>query len=196
MLDVADTELARVAHIAQQTLGFYRDTTRPVSIDLNELLKAVVDLFNRKLASKRLDCVLDLDPGLNIVGLQGEIRQVVSNLLVNAIDASPGSGGSIRIRGRHRHRNGGHGVSVLVADQGSGIPKHVRHRLFTPFVTTKQSRGTGLGLWVTRGMVEKHGGTVCFRSRTDSPAGTVFRVYLPRNQASPLFDSPTTPVLQ
>ncbi len=196
MLDIADNELARVAQIAQQTLGFYRDTTRPVAIDLNDLLQAVVDLFNRKLMGKRLHCVLDLDPGLSIVGLQGEIRQVVSNLLVNAIDASPATGGSIRIRGRHRHRDGNHGVSVMISDQGSGIPKHVRHRLFTPFVTTKQSRGTGLGLWVTRGMVEKHGGTVCFRSRTEPPAGTVFRVYFPRTGASPLFDSPTSPILQ
>ncbi len=196
MLEIADTELARVAQLAQQTLGFYRDTTRPVQIDLNELMQAVVDLFNRKLAGKRLHCVLDLDPGLSIVGLQGEIRQVVSNLLVNAIDASPATGGAIRIRGRHRRCEGKHGVSVLIADQGSGIPTHVRHRLFTPFVTTKQSRGTGLGLWVTRGMVEKHGGTVRFRSRTDMPAGTVFRVFLPRIGSSPVFDSPTSPVLQ
>ena len=154
MLDTADDELARVAQIAQQTLGFYRDTTRPVSIDLNELLGAVVTVFGRKLAGKRLQVTLDLDPGLSIVGLQGEIRQIVSNLLVNAIDASPATGAEIRIRGRKRHRHDGHGVSVLISDQGSGIPHHVRHRLFTPFVTTKQSRGTGLGLWVTRGMVE------------------------------------------
>ena len=196
MLETADTELARVAQIAQQTLGFYRDTTRPIDIDLNELLQAVVDLFGRKLAGKRLQCVLDLDPNLTIVGLQGEIRQVVSNLLVNAIDASARTGGAIRIRARRRPRDGKHGVSVIISDQGSGIPHEVRHRLFTPFVTTKQSLGTGLGLWVTRGMVEKHGGSVRFRSRTESPSGTVFRVYLPQSGASPFFDSQTTKVLQ
>ncbi len=196
MLETADTELARVAQIAQQTLGFYRDTMRPADIDLNALLEAVVELFGRKLAGKKLECVLDLDPGLKIVGLQGEIRQVVSNLLVNAIDACGKAGGSIRIRARRRHRNGKHGVSVLVIDQGSGIPKDVRHRLFTPFVTTKQSLGTGLGLWVTRGMVEKHGGSVHFRSRTEHPSGTVFRVYLPQTGASPLFGSQSTEVLQ
>ncbi len=196
MLETADDELARVAQIAQQTLGFYRDTTRPIDIDLNGLLQAVVDLFGRKLAGKRLDCVLDLDPDLTIVGLQGEIRQVVSNLLVNAIDASAKTGGSIRIRARRRHRDGRHGVSVIIADQGSGIPKEVRHRLFTPFVTTKQSLGTGLGLWVTRGMVEKHGGSVRFRSRTDAPSGTVFRVYLPQSGVTSLFDSQSREVLQ
>ncbi len=196
MLETADDELARVSQIAQQTLGFYRDTSRPVLIDLNHLLGAVVDLYGRKLAGKRLQVTLDLDPDLSIVGLQGEIRQVVSNLLVNAIDASPATGAAIRIRGRKRRRGGKHGVSVLIADQGPGIPHHVRHRLFTPFVTTKESHGTGLGLWVTRGMVEKHGGTVRFRSRIDKPAGTVFQVYLPQSAAGKLFTSPISAALQ
>ncbi len=195
MLETADSELARVSQIAQQTLGFYRDTTKPVSIDLNELLRAVVDLFDRKLAVKRLGVSLDLEPGLTIVGLQGEIRQVVSNLLVNAIDASPASGASIRIRGRHRQRSGKAGVSVIIADGGSGIPSHVQGRLFTPFVTTKASRGTGLGLWVTRGMVEKQGGSIRFRSGTGTPSGTVFRVYLPESGAGKVFAFPSSPVL-
>ena len=196
MLETADTELARVSQIAQQTLGFYRDTSRPVSVDVNELLEAVVDLFDRKLTGKRLQCTLDLEPGLHIVGLQGEIRQVVSNLLVNAIDASEATGGKIHIRTRRRRRGGDSGVSVLISDQGSGIPHHVRHRLFTPFTTTKQSLGTGLGLWVTRGMVEKHGGSVRFRSRTGFPSGTVFRVYLPESGSPQLFAHQSTPVLQ
>ncbi len=195
MLETADAELARVAHIAQQTLVFYRDTRKPAYVDLNELLQAVVDLFSRKLANKQLECTLDLDPGLFVTGLQGELRQVVSNLLVNAIDASPAQGGSIRIRGRHRHRNGDHGVAVLISDQGTGIPAHVRHRIFSPFVTTKQAHGTGLGLWVTQGMVERHGGSLCFRSRTESPAGTVFRFYLPDRGTTESFNA-STPVLQ
>ena len=195
MLETADRELARVSQIAQQTLGFYRDTTRPVSVDLNDLLRAVVDLFGRKLSGKRLQCKLDLEPGLSIVGLQGEIRQVVSNLLVNAIDATGSAGGDIRIRARRRHRAGSLGVSVLIADRGAGIPHHVRPRLFMPFVTTKESLGTGLGLWVTRGMVEKHGGSVRFRSRTVTPSGTVFRVYLPE-LGSPQLSASISPILQ
>ncbi len=196
LLEIADGELARVSQIAQQTLGFYRDTTRPVTIDMNQLLGGVVDLFDRKLTSKGLRCTLDLEPGLSVVGLQGEIRQVVANLLVNAIDASPGRGGRIRIRGRHRRRSEGHGVAVLICDEGEGIPVHVRRRLFTPFVTTKQSTGTGLGLWVTRGMVEKHGGSIYFRSRTVSPSGTVFRVYLPQSGVPALFNAPGTATIQ
>jgi PAS domain S-box-containing protein len=178
LLETADAELARVAQIAQQTLGFYRDTTRPVKIDLNTLIEGVVGLFQRKMQSLRIDCVLDLEPGLRIFGLQGEVRQVFSNLLVNAIDASLGNT-TIRIRSRHRVHHGTAGVCTLITDQGSGISSAAQTRLFTPFFTTKESVGTGLGLWVTRGIVEKQGGRIHFRSRTESPSGTVFRVFLP-----------------
>jgi signal transduction histidine kinase len=178
LLETADNELARVAQIAQQTLGFYRDTSRPVEIDLNALLSGVVDLFHRKMQSSRISCELDLEPGLHIFGLQGEIRQVFSNLVVNAIDASSG-GTTIRLRARQRHCHNRHGVSTVICDQGSGIPQGARSRMFSPFFTTKQSVGTGLGLWVTRGIVEKQGGCIHFRTRSESPSGTVFRVFLP-----------------
>jgi signal transduction histidine kinase len=179
LLDTADHELARVSQIAQQTLGFYRDTGRTSEIDLNDLLERSVDLFARRMQSRKIDCTLDLDPGLRIIGLPGEIRQVVSNLLVNAIDASSGSG-SIHIRARGCVRQGVEGVCMLVVDRGTGIPAAARARLFSPFFTTKATVGTGLGLWVTRGIVEKHGGSISFRSRTEPPSGTVFRVFLPR----------------
>lgn len=177
LLETADQELARVAQIAQQTLGFYRDTTRPVDIDLGDLLGNVVALFHRKLTYKRIDSSLDLSPDLHIFGLQGEMRQVFSNLVVNAIDAS--LHGKIVIRGRHRVVNGVSGVTVLICDQGSGIPPAIRQRLFSPFFTTKTSVGTGLGLWVTKGIVEKQGGTISFRSTVNNPSGTIFRVFLP-----------------
>jgi signal transduction histidine kinase len=177
LLDTADNELARVAQIAQQTLGFYRDTTRPIDIDLTALLEGVANLFSRKMDYKRIKCELDIEPDLHIYGLQGEVRQVFSNLLVNAIDASSKS--LIHIRARHTTCTGRPGISVIISDQGSGIPVAIRQRLFSPFFTTKQSVGTGLGLWVTRGIIEKQGGSIRFRSRTDKPSGTVFRVFLP-----------------
>jgi PAS domain S-box-containing protein len=182
LLETADTELARVAQIAQQTLGFYRDTTRPIEIKLNDLLHGVVDLFERKMVTRKITCTLDLEPDLCIHGLKGEIRQVFSNLIVNAIDAftfAPTTKpGNLHIRGRHLH--GKHGaVSILICDQGSGIPASARQRIFSPFFTTKLSVGTGLGLWVTRGFVEKQGGTINFRTRTTDPSGTIFRVVLP-----------------
>jgi signal transduction histidine kinase len=182
LLEAADSELARVAQIAQQTLGFFRDTTRPVEIDLNKLLHSVVDLFARKMISRKIVCTLDLEPGLCIHGLQGEIRQVFSNLVVNAIDAFSSASVSkpdrIHIRGRHL-RGRRDGVSILISDEGAGIASQVRERIFSPFFTTKQSTGTGLGLWVTRGFVEKHGGSIRFRTRTGDPSGTIFRVFLP-----------------
>ena len=182
LLDTADTELARVSQIAQQTLGFYRDTTRPGNIDLGKQLASTVDLFQRKMNSKAVTCTLDLGPHLVVFGLQGEIRQVFSNLIVNAIDASANS--NIHIRARRRRQNGVDGVSVLVSDHGAGIPEHVRGQLFTPFVTTKHSLGTGLGLWVTRGIVEKQGGSIRLRSCTEKPTGTLFRVFVPAAPSS------------
>jgi PAS domain S-box-containing protein len=183
LLETADSELARVSQIAQQTLGFYRDTARTVEIDINELLHSVVDLFTRKMLSSHIVCTLDLEPGLRICGLQGEIRQVFSNLVVNAIDAfnSVLKAGHIHIRGRHIH-GPREGVSVIVCDDGTGIPLYARDRIFSPFFTTKESIGTGLGLWVTRGFVEKQGGSIRFRTRTADPPGTIFRVYLPTDK--------------
>ena len=195
LLETADAELARVAQIAQQTLGFYRDTTLPGEIILNELIHSVVDLFARKMSSHKIDCTLDLDPNLCINGLRGEMRQVFSNLIVNAIEAftSVPKPGHLHIRGRHLQRPCNH-VSILISDDGTGIPSQVRDRIFSPFFTTKQSIGTGLGLWVTRGFVEKQGGTIRFRTRTGDPAGTIFRVFLPVNMPSSIH--PTSSLLQ
>ena len=199
MLETADSELARVAQIAQQTLGFYRDTTRPSNIDVSGLLAGVVDLFSRKLLSRQVQCMLEVPSDLRITGLQGEIRQVFSNLLVNAIDASAANS-TIRVRGRNAFCGGKPGVSVLISDQGTGIPHTMRDRLFSPFFTTKEALGTGLGLWVTRGIVEKQGGCIAFRSCTEPPTGTVFRVFLPGEVASTnaedVFGAPRTRFLQ
>ena len=196
LLETADGELARVAQIAQQTLGFYRDTARPSEIDVAMLLRGVVELFSRKLMSKKVVCTLDVAQDLRIIGLPGEIKQVFSNLLVNAIDASSFNT-TIRIRGKSSRRAGRPGVSVLLADQGTGIPLQVRGRLFSPFFTTKDSVGTGLGLWVTRGIVEKQGGCIGFRTCTDVPSGTVFRVFLPAEVPNlDTFGAPHTQFLQ
>jgi PAS domain S-box-containing protein len=189
LLETADAELARVAQIAQQTLGFYRDTARPLIIDVNELLLGIADLFKRKMRSKNLTCTFDLQPGACILALKGEMRQVFSNLLVNAMDASHQS--NLHIRTRLRRSFGVESVTVLVSDHGAGVPLPFRSRLFTPFVTTKESVGTGLGLWVTRGIVQKHGGFINFRTRTEPPSGTLFRVVLPVRPAAPAILSAT-----
>lgn len=195
LLETADDELARVAQIAQQTLGFYRDTARPSQIDLSAMLSGIVNLFTRKLQFKRLTCRTDIEPGLNVYGLPGELRQVFSNLLVNAIDAA--DEGEIVVRAAARSFGGRPGVSCLIADHGSGVPRQIRERLFSPFITSKQSVGTGLGLWVTRGIVQKHGGSIAYRTRTESPSGTVFRVVLPSEILDrEIFNAPQQPLIQ
>jgi PAS domain S-box-containing protein len=195
LLQTADDELARVAQIAQQTLGFYRDTTRPAEIDLSAMLYGIVDLFSRKLAFKRLSCRPRIQSGLRVFGLPGEIRQVFSNLLVNAIDASQNS--EITIRARSCVVHGRPGAACTIADRGTGVPAAVRERLFSPFITSKLAVGTGLGLWVTRGIVEKHGGAIRYRTRTQPPSGTVFRVFLPAEVPDPgIFDTARPNVLQ
>ena len=179
-LEVADQELARVGQIAQQTLGFYRDTSRPLQLDVAAVISDVVAVFERRLSYKQMNCQLEFRGDLQIVGLQGELRQALSNLLLNAIDAS-GSGATIRIRSRETRtiKTGLPAVSIAVCDSGSGISDSAKKKLFSPFFTTKQSVGTGLGLWVTKGIVEKHGGFIRFRSRVQPFSGTVFRIVLP-----------------
>lgn len=195
LLETADAELARVSQIAQQTLGFYRDTTLPCEIHFNELIHSVVDLFARKMNSHKINYTLDLHPDLRIHGLRGEMRQVFSNLIVNAIDAftSIPRPGHLHIRGRHLHGSRNR-ISILICDDATGMPAQVRERIFSPFFTTKQSVGTGLGLWVTRGFIEKQGGSIRFRTRTGDSAGTIFRVLLPVNL--PANGTPTHPPMQ
>jgi PAS domain S-box-containing protein len=180
-LEVADEELARVGQIAQQTLGFYRDTSRPHALNVAAVISDVIAVFERRLSYKQMYCRPEFRGNLEIVGLQGELRQAISNLLLNAMDASS-NGDPLRIRARETRLlgTGLAGVSIAVCDSGCGISDSAKKKLFSPFFTTKQSVGTGLGLWVTKGIVEKHGGSIRFRSRVQPPCGTIFRIVLPR----------------
>ena len=108
------------------------------------------------------------------------MRQVFSNLIVNAVDAVP-RGGMIKIRVKHGRNWGSRnmGLRVLVSDNGPGIPAATRPHIFEPFFTTKGERGTGVGLWVSQGVIEKHHGTICMKSSTGANHGTTFSVFLP-----------------
>ena len=180
-IDVAEDELRRVAHIARQTLGFYRDTGLPEPVKVTTLVSDVLALYAKRIDSKGIQVRLRLEPEIELMGSSGEIRQVISNLLSNSIDALP-SGGTIDIRLRRavQGSTGVQGVRLTVADNGPGIPCELRGRIFEAFFTTKQDVGTGLGLWVTRSLVEKHGGTIALRSdiRADRH-GTVFSIFFP-----------------
>ena len=176
-LEIAERELHRVAHIAKQTLGFYRENTKPAVVDIRTLVEEVVEIYTPKLQPKDIRLAVEHDGRDNgIMAIAGEIRQVISNLLTNAIDASPATS-TIKIRISHVALSQGSHVRVTVADTGTGISKANRSHIFRPFFTTKEAVGTGLGLWVSHEIVRKHSGRIRLRSMEGK--GTVFSVFLP-----------------
>ena len=178
-LDFADQELSRVAHIARQTLGFYRDTSRPGFVDLSNVVDDVVKIYKRKLENKNLVLEKRVSSGLTVFAAEGELKQVLSNLVANAIDASSFDT-QVSISARAvSGKNGQPAVRLLVADRGQGIPKEHKQKLFSPFFTTKKDVGTGLGLWISKELVEKAGGAIRLRSRVGDRSGTVVAITLP-----------------
>jgi len=180
-LNSAKQELNRVAHITRQTLGFYRDTSSPVRFNVASTLDDVLGLYERRFETRNIRVVKQYDDDAEIVALAGEIRQAFSNLLTNALDAMPSAGTlSLRIHKSHKWDNAhAPGVRIVIADSGSGISPEHKQNLFQPFFTTKADVGTGLGLWITRGIIEKHGGSIRARSRTGQKHGTTFSMFLP-----------------
>jgi signal transduction histidine kinase len=137
-------------------------------------------VYERRFKYKDLHVQCAVEPDLTAWTLQGEFKQIISNLIANSIDASR-EGGKILIRARKsgEFRSGRAGVRITIADYGTGISEKDKARLFSPFFTTKQEVGTGLGLWITKDLLEKKGGHIRFRSRDSKPSGTVMSVYLP-----------------
>lgn len=180
-LTMAEQEVGRIARLAQQTLGFVRDTGSPGWMDPAVIMDEILQLYSRKLESRRIRVTRRYRNSSQISGYSGELRQLLANLLVNAVDAMV-DGGSLQVRvaaGR-QWSDDREGIRITVADNGSGIPRENLRRIFEPFYTTKKDTGTGLGLWVSRGIVQKHGGSLRVRSRSEGPAtGTVFTVFMP-----------------
>ncbi|HEX3322329.1 MAG TPA: PAS domain S-box protein [Terriglobales bacterium] len=180
-LQMAESEVARVGRIAQQALGFVRDPAVAAHLDVGAVLEEVLQLYASKLKKKQVRVEKRFHK-VEIQAYSGELRQLFSNLIVNALDAlQPGGCLYLRVgRGTDRSTPGRSGVRVVVADNGTGIaPEHFEH-LFEPFYTTKKDSGTGLGLWLSLGIVRKHGGSIRVRSRTQgAAAGTVFSIFLP-----------------
>ena len=189
---LAQSELARVSEITMQTLRFHRQQTRATEVDLEELARAVMSLYTGRLLVRGVQLVWKIRPAPKVFGMEGELRQVLNNLVRNALDAMGSSGGvlTLAINREHKSCSGAagpavNGVRLTVADTGEGIDPKIVDRLFEPFQTTKEQTGTGLGLWVSKGIVEKHGG--CFRLRTrrfSQPHGTLFSIWLPENDPS------------
>ncbi len=173
-LRIADGELNRMAQIVRQTLGFYRESVNPQKVHLGRLVAEVVELYRSRALSRGLVLEQEAADAEDLTALVngGEIKQVVANLISNAVDATS-KGGSVCIVTRRTPA----GIEIAVADTGTGITEANRQHLFEPFFTTKSDVGTGLGLWVSKGIVEKHGGTISLDDATDT--GSTFRVLLP-----------------
>ena len=180
-LTTAEQELSRVAQIAKQTLGFYRDSSAAALTSLGELVDEVLLLYTSRLQAKGIRVERSYSQSASARIFRGEIRQVMTNLLSNAIDAVPDEG-RIEIEVHEAERNGAAGVEVYIRDNGRGIPAGQQEQIFEPFFTTKKGFGTGLGLWVSREIVEKHGGTISVRNRA-SATGAEFVMWLPRELA-------------
>jgi signal transduction histidine kinase len=191
-LDMADGELKQVAHITRQALGFYRESNAPAVVPVNAVLDSAVALMKNKIRAKQAVISKEWDGDLRVIGLEGELRQVYSNLLGNSLDAID-DGGTIKLKvstGTHT-RDGYPCVRVTVADNGRGIKASSRQHIFEPFFTTKGTVGTGLGLWVTKQIVDKHCGTIRMRSSTDGARrGTVFSIVLPVDPPAVKSDPP------
>jgi PAS domain S-box-containing protein len=174
-------EVGRASEIAKQSLAFYRDSGRPAYFEVADLLDNVLTINRKRLERHLIEVVEDYRKSVPLFGYASELRQVFANLLLNAMDAVP-EGGRIIVRTTvHRSsETGAPTLSVTIADTGTGITAESRKQLFQPFFTTKSNQGNGLGLWVSHGIVEKHGGRIQVKSSTKpGTSGTVFRVLLP-----------------
>jgi signal transduction histidine kinase len=165
--------------IVSSTLGYARSSRAALPTSLVSLVEAALRINQRTLRANNIRVVKDLPATLVAVVRAGEILQVVSNLIENAVDALL-VGGTLCLRVRSRKDS----VHILVADNGHGIPSAQLSDIFTPYFTTKGERGTGLGLAVPKAIIERHGGTIRVRSNTQS--GTAFRVSLPTQVAAVL----------
>jgi PAS domain S-box-containing protein len=179
--DLAEQELQRVSHITRQTLSFYRESKQPIAVNLTELLNDVLELQDRVLHSSHIQVQREYSSNPVVQGFPVELRQVFLNLIGNAMQAMP-TGGTLRISVREATDWSGarRGTTISVLDTGVGIRPEDARRLFQPFFSTKSTKGTGLGLWISKGIVQKYDGSLTCRSyRTQNGCSTCFRVFLP-----------------
>jgi PAS domain S-box-containing protein len=181
-LDIAERELRRVSAITSQTLRFHKQTTKPSEVDCDQLIAEVLALYQGRLLSSNIQVERRMRAQRPIFCFDGEIRQVFSNLIGNAIDAMQSSGGRLLLRSREARNYGRNenGLVVTIADTGSGMSPETAKLVFEPFFTTKEFSGTGLGLWISKEIITRHNGTLHLRStQNDGASGTVITVYLP-----------------
>jgi signal transduction histidine kinase len=182
-LSTAELELARVSQISTQTLRFHRQSMNPRGVTPEELLQSVIGLYQARLINSGIDIVCEHRGTGFIICYEGDIRQVLSNLVTNAVDCMR-TGGRLLVRTRDCTvwRTGTKAVRITVADTGHGMSAEVRRRIFDAFYTTKGTNGTGLGLWISKEIIEKHYGILQVKSSNRAPhTGTVFSLVLPQD---------------
>jgi signal transduction histidine kinase len=175
-MQLAREQLATLNHVAAGTLAWAATSSSPPQpIDLGAVAEAALRIHRRTIEAKQVHLVKDLPRPIMAAAYTGEMLQVLSNLLLNALDATPASG-TVCLR----LRKGGGNVRILVSDNGHGIPKENIDLIFQPFFTTKQERGTGLGLALSRKIIDRHNGTIRMRSSVrPGKSGTTFQISLP-----------------
>lgn len=187
--ELAEQQLERVSHITRQTLSFYRESKQPIMVSVADLLDDVLALQESHIRNSGIKVKRDCDPQCHIKGFPAELRQVFLNLVGNAVQAMP-HGGTLGVRVREitdwasQQR---HGISISICDTGVGIRPEDVEKIFQPFFSTKSTKGTGLGLWISKGIVQKYNGRISFRSyRRHGNCVTCFRVFLPGAPVSPI----------
>lgn len=181
LLAEAEQELARVTEITKQTLRFYREPAQPIPTEVSAVLDSVLKLYASRIMGAGVTVRREIiSTSAIVLSTPGEFRQVLANLIGNAIDAMRG-GGILRVRVSDQSNADDSRVRVTIADTGSGIPENVLPTIFEPFVTTKGETGTGLGLWVTSEIIKKNGWSIRVRSsRGCDRTGTAFSVIIPK----------------
>jgi signal transduction histidine kinase len=180
-ISLLESELANLIRIARQTLSFHRPSTARLPTDIVTVAESALRVHERRIADKQIHLVTDLAPDSVVKVHPGEILQVLSNLVGNAVDALPDNG-TLCLRVRKSINE----VHVTIADDGHGIPKVMLKKVFDPFFTTKKEHGTGLGLAISKTIVEGHLGRITIRSSTRrGHSGTAFRVSLPIQPETP-----------
>jgi PAS domain S-box-containing protein len=185
-IGLAEQELIRVMHITRQTLSFYRESRDPVSVSVLEVLDNVLELQSRRIRGNGIALEKDFRSSGTVQGYPNELKQVFLNLIGNAVEAMK-EGGRLRIRVQEQSERIGnrHGIRISVIDTGSGIDPKDSRRIFEPFFTTKETKGTGLGLWISRGIIQKYDGSIRFRSmRLATGNATCFSVFIPGSTVS------------
>jgi PAS domain S-box-containing protein len=184
-LDTADQEIRRVSIIANQTLRFHKQPSNPQAISCSELISTALGIYEGKLRNAGIEIEKRYRAEHPVVCFEGDIRQILNNLVGNAIDAMP-TGGRLLVRSREATDwpTGRRGLALTIADTGVGMDAQVQQKIFDPFFTTKGIGGTGLGLWVSQQIAERHNGALRVRStQRGGTCGTVFTLFLPFDAA-------------